>query len=208
MSALGTPEVLRAVGLLFGMAVLSLAAVASHTMGMGEAEMRRSDRAFHDGDIATAGRHARRAASSAVPGAPHDVEAYERLQAIARGAETGGDFTYAAVAWRSVWAAAIESDSWAASTDTMSKEAELNLQRLARHAGAASPDASASTSGVPGSTLRWLLPIGFLLTLGGLLLGASRGLGADGRLRVKAAAGSLCLLLSGMALGTLAAWTA
>ncbi len=208
MSGSRRPEMLCGVALVFGLAVLSLAAVASHTMNLGEAEMRRSDLAFHDGDIAAAARHARRSASSAVPGAPHVGEAYDRLRAIARGAETGGDFTYAAVAWRSVRAAAIESDSWGAETQTMSREAENNLQRLAQHAGAASAEASATSSGVPGSTLRWLLPIGFLLTLGGLLLGASRGLGADGRLRVKAALGSLCLLLSGMVLGTLAAWTA
>jgi hypothetical protein len=68
----------------------------------GSDEMRRSDNAFHDGDLRTAIFHARKAALAFVPGARHVEQAYERLEAIARGAEAQGDENLARIAWEAL----------------------------------------------------------------------------------------------------------
>jgi hypothetical protein len=95
-----------ALGLLF--LALALAVLTIRAISDGESELRQSDQAFDEGDIARATLHARRAAVAYAPGAPHVERAYTRLKALARGSEAAGDLSGALYAWRAVRAAALE----------------------------------------------------------------------------------------------------
>ena len=76
----------------------------------GAAEMEKSNEAFHGGRLRDAVHHARRAALSYVPGATHVQQAHERLEAIARGAETAGDRQIARVAWDTLRLVHVQTD--------------------------------------------------------------------------------------------------
>jgi hypothetical protein len=95
-----------ALGLL--VAIAALAVVVARAIGEGEAEMVKSDHAFDEGQLRTAAVHARRAATLYAPRAPHVRAAYERLIAIAIGAEAAGNPDVAEAAWRAVRGAALE----------------------------------------------------------------------------------------------------
>lgn len=62
-----------------------------------------ADQALAAGDGVTAIGRARDAAMAVAPWSPYPEQGYARLQAIADGAETRGDFDQAALAWRAVW---------------------------------------------------------------------------------------------------------
>jgi len=97
----------------------------------GERELAASDAAFDDNDLEAAIEHARRAASAYAPGAPHVERSYERLQAIARGAEAAGLAPVAMQAYQAERAAVLESASfWQPFPDRL-EEADRNLARLA-----------------------------------------------------------------------------
>lgn len=61
--------------------------------------MRLSDSAFDEGDMRNSLTHARKAALAYVPGAEHVRDAYLRIEAIARGAESEDDLVLALSAW-------------------------------------------------------------------------------------------------------------
>jgi hypothetical protein len=65
----------------------------------GRAEMEQSDTAFDKGELQLSVRHAEKAALAYVPGAEHVLAAYERLEAIARGAESEDNIPLALISW-------------------------------------------------------------------------------------------------------------
>ncbi len=97
----------------------------------GERELRASDTAFDANDLPAAIEHARRAASAYAPGAPHVERSYQRLLAIARGAEAAGLASIAMQAYQAERAAVLESASlWQVFPERL-EEADRNLARLA-----------------------------------------------------------------------------
>lgn len=110
--------------LLFG-SVATLRAVLD-----GERELRASDTAFDANDLHASIQHARRAASAYAPGAPHVRLGYERLLAIARGAEATGQPELAMLAWQAQRAAVLETASLIRPFPERLEEANRNLARL------------------------------------------------------------------------------
>jgi len=112
-------------------AVLLFTAVATLRAELdGEREIAASDLAFDANDLHGAIQHARRAASAYAPGAPHVERGYQRLLAIARGAEATGRPELAMLAWQAERAAVLESASlWHPFSERL-EEANRNLARL------------------------------------------------------------------------------
>ena len=104
-----TSWLLRSLATAVSLALVIAALVAYATAERGARELSASDRAFDAGRLELAVQHARRAASAYVPGAAHVEHGYERLRAVARGAERARDVELARAAWRAVRAAATES---------------------------------------------------------------------------------------------------
>jgi hypothetical protein len=124
------------------------ALLAFRTVQRGEHELVASERAFDAGQVELALEHARRAAAAYVPGAEHVDRAYERLRAIARGAERARDPELARVAWAAVRGAAWESRHiWQPRTAELA-EADAELARLAGALPAASIAARPSVAWV------------------------------------------------------------
>lgn len=112
--------------LLLFLAVATLRAVLD-----GERELAASDAAFDRNDLQSAIEHARRAASAYAPAAPHVERSYERLLAIARGAEAAGMAPIAMQAYQAQRAAVLESGSLWQPFPQRLEEADRNLARLA-----------------------------------------------------------------------------
>jgi len=112
-------------------AVLLFTAVATLRAELdGEREIAASDAAFDANDLHGAIQHARRAASAYAPGAPHVERGYQRLLAVARGAEATGRPELAMLAWQAERAAVLESASlWHPFSERL-EEANRNLARL------------------------------------------------------------------------------
>jgi len=106
----------------------------------GERELRQSDAAFDANELHGAIEHARRAASAYAPGAPHVERGYERLLAIARGAEASGRPELAMLAYQAERAAVLESASVIQPFPARLEEANRNLARLAAAKSAAEPE--------------------------------------------------------------------
>lgn len=144
--------------------------------------------------------------------------AYERLIAIALGAEAAGQPKTAFLAWQGVRSAALESRHFWLSHPAELERANQNLSRLevlARGAPEADPGKlqqqawarlSADSAPAPG----WIavLGVGFLLALAGLGLFAFRGLDKLGQVSVRRAQLGLALFAIGAACWTLAAYKA
>lgn len=198
--------------------VLILAVFSVRVISEGESELRASDAAFDRGDLSAALDHARRSATLYAPGAPHVARAYERLNAIALGAEAAGDPKTAYSAWQAMRSAALESRHVLIVKDAELERANRNLARLealARDQGEAERAKrrseglrrlSADDAPAPLSIL--LLATGFLLALAGLALFAFRGLDRSGRLAVGRARLGLLLFVFGAACWTWAAYQA
>lgn len=86
-------------GLACAVGLLSLG-LALHFRGT--AAMERSDAAFHSGDLRASVEWAQTAALAYLPGAQHVRAAEERLEAVARGAESASDIELARRAWDSL----------------------------------------------------------------------------------------------------------
>lgn len=111
--------------------LLFLGVASARAVLDGERELRASDAAFDANDLPGAIEHARRAASAYAPGAPHVEPSYERLRAIARGAEAAGMPAVAMQAYQAERAAVLESASiWQVFPERL-EEADRNLARLA-----------------------------------------------------------------------------
>lgn len=81
---------------------LGLGVVVTRAIWAGSRALANGDAAHQRGELARAVELWRSAARWYVPGAPHVGAAYERLEALARAAETGGDLDTALAAWRGV----------------------------------------------------------------------------------------------------------
>lgn len=176
-------------------AVLLIFALATHrTLHRGAEEMRASERAFDAGELEIAVRHARRAASSYVPGAAHVDGGYERLIAVAAGAERARDIGLAMMAWRAVRAAALESRHlWLARPKELA-QANANLARLSdvrSTAALEAPQVADAARALPAN-------LGFFAALAGLLLIARYGVARSGEIRWGRARVPACLLAAGL----------
>lgn len=98
--------------------------------GRGQHEMSESDRAFHDGDLREAVRHARAAALAYVPGASHVQRAHARLLAIARGAEAEGNFDMARLSWDALRLVHVQTDYPGRPRSELQLRAESRLKQL------------------------------------------------------------------------------
>lgn len=155
-----TGLILRQLGALATILLVVFGLLAQRSIERGEREMLESDRAFDAGRLELAVLHARRAATAYVPGARHVTSAYERLRAVARGAERERNVALARSAWGSVRAAALESRHlWEPRPEALA-EAEAELARLAGGAPGPAPRPSGSSPA----------------PLGGLVLGAAAAL--------------------------------
>lgn len=173
-----SPRLLRSLAVT-GVAVLLIFALASHhALRRGAAEMRASDAAFDAGELTSAVRHARRAASLFVPGAEHVADGYERLKAVAIGAERARDTGLAMTAWRAVRAAALDSRHLWVGRPSELAQANANLARLS---GAAEADALEAPHAAEG-TRALLVSLGFVAALVGLLLFMRYGLTRSGEM--------------------------
>lgn len=150
--------ILQKLGALAAIAVVAFALLAQRCIERGESAMGESDRALDAGRLELAVLHARRAAAAYVPGAQHVARGYERLRAVARGAERERDLELARKAWGAARAAAVESRHlWQPNRQVLA-EADAELARL--------------TGGAPASRA-WRLAGSPGVLLGALVLGAA-----------------------------------
>lgn len=123
----------RAVQVLL-LVVFALALKTAREVHRGEGALRESDAAFDRGDLHRSVLHARTAALSYVPGAPHVSAAYERLEAIGRGAEAEGRYEIARLAWGAVRSSVLQTRHWLVPHKGELERAERALHRLNRAA--------------------------------------------------------------------------
>ena len=171
--------------------LVSFALATLRTLWRGDAEMALSDRAFDQGQLELALRHARRAATAYVPGGAHVDAAYARLQALALGAERARDVALAASAWRAQRSAALESRHLWQPRESELARADQNLARLL------GVPASELSGARPAFQARWVLLIGlgFAAAVGSLVwlcLGAWTSAGRWLPGRARSAALGLC----------------
>ncbi len=215
----GAPRsLLQRLSLVAFSAVLIAAALTTRVVIEGQAELAESDAAFNRGDLVSSLEHARRSATLYAPGAPHVSRAYQRLTAIAIGAEAAGQAKVAFLAWQGERSAALESRHVFVPREDELERANQNLARLealAREAGDAErhkAQARALTrlDADDGPSSGWIavLSAGFLLALAGLALAAFRGLEPNGKRSLKGARVGLLLFAIGAACWTLAAYKA
>lgn len=207
---------LKWIAWLLVLCVLALMVLTARAVLLGEQELEQSDRAFHRGAVEDAVLHARRAAILYAPGAPHVERAYQRLFAVALGAEAAGDAQTAQLAWRAVRGAALESAHlWVARHGDLER-ANKSLARLTSNR-ATNGDARAAYGRAleqlshdrrPRGTPLVLLAVGLVLAAAGLILVGAQGLASDGRLSLLDARWGVILAIIGAACWTVAVYQA
>jgi hypothetical protein len=198
--------VLHATAAALCLALVVFALATQRMLVRGGEELRASDVAFDAGQLDAAIRHARRAATSYVPGAGHVDAAYERLRAVAVGAERARDASLAQSAWRAMRAAALETRHvWSPRAQEL-EQADSNLARLAG-AAAASPPAALLLDATRAPEAIWVvaLGLGFASAWTGLAWLFWGGIAASGhwvlsRMRLPALLFSLGVIVFGLAL--------
>jgi len=100
---------LKRLSLLGFFAVLIAGLLSARVIWEGQSELAVSDAAFDRGDLTSSLDHARQSATLYAPGARHVQRAYERLLALAQGAEAAGQPKVAFLAWQAIRSAALES---------------------------------------------------------------------------------------------------
>jgi hypothetical protein len=196
--------VLRATAIALCLALVIFALATQRMLLRGGEELRASDVAFDAGLLDSAIRHARRAAASYVPGADHVDAAYERLRAVAVGAERARDPALARSAWRAMRAAALETRHvWSPRAREL-EQADANLARLA---GSARPETALAREATRAPEPPWVVALAFgcACAWAGLAGLFWRGIGASGqwvlsRMRLPALLFSLGLIVFGLAL--------
>ncbi len=194
------------------------AALTARVVLEGQAELVKSDAAFNAGDLRPALEHARRSATLYAPGAPHVDRAYERLTAIALGAEAAGQPKTAFLAWQAERSAALESRHlWVAHASELER-ANQNLARLEVLARGASDAESGKleqqaqrrldADSAPDPAWIAVLGAGFLLALGGLGLFSFQGVDRAGRISPRRAQLGVALFAIGAACWAFAAYKA
>lgn len=151
-----TGSISRSVAALGPVLLAASALLAFRTVQRGEAELAASELAFDAGQVELALQHARQAAAAYVPGAEHVDGAYERLRAIARGAELARDPELARLAWSAVRGAAWESHHIWQPRAAELLEADAQLARLD---GPGPGVARAAESPEPGRGLAFVLAL-------------------------------------------------
>jgi len=208
----------RRLSLLAFLGVLIFALFSARVILEGGSELSASDAAFDRGELGSALDHARRAATLYAPGAPHVERAYERLNALALGAEAAGQPKIAFLAWQAMRSAALESRHVWLPRQAELERANRNLARLeALSRDSAESDRSKtqhqaltrlSADDAPAPAWIAVLGAGFLLALSGLSLFAFRGLNRAGTVSFPRARLGLLLFAIGAACWTLAAYKA
>jgi hypothetical protein len=127
-------SVYQGLATLASVALVVVAFAVHRIQQLGEREMVESDRAFDKGQLQLAVVHARRAASAELPGAAHVRLGYERLRAVARGAERERNLELARWSWQGVRAAALESRHLWQPHAAELNEADAELARLSPQA--------------------------------------------------------------------------
>ncbi len=198
--------------LVFAAAVLTARVVVD-----GEKEMRLSDQAFDAGDVRTATLHARRAAVLYAPGAPHVRPAYDRLVAIAVGAEAAGDTEVARTAWRAVRGAALETRHLWIPHQVELDRSNRNLARLqtmsTKPVPGAEPDlkpalAELARDDAPRTLWVIVLALGFASAIVGMAHLGWRGVTPAGKITLANAKLGLVLAVLGAACWTVAVFRA
>ncbi|HET7540757.1 MAG TPA: hypothetical protein VFK05_12820 [Polyangiaceae bacterium] len=183
----------------------------------GESELAASDAAFDRGELALSLDHARRGATLYAPGAPHVQRAYERMLALALGAEAAGQPKLAFLAWQAIRGAALESRHVFVPRQAELERANENLARLealgndgpsARSQSQARALTRLNADDAPAPAWIAVLGAGFLLALAGLGLFAFHGLSRAGKISFQRARLGLLLFAIGAACWTLAAYKA
>jgi hypothetical protein len=212
MSNLSLGRWLRRAALTVLLGLLALAALTASVLAQGEAAMERSDAAFNEGDLPNAVLHARTAATLYAPGAPHVSRAYDRLTAVAVGAEVSGQKAIAQAAWSAIRAAALETRHLHVSRPDVLERANRSLSRLS----AQSPAAEGTLDGrkqalehlsrdeAPRAHWVLVLALGFTLAAAGIIVIASKGVTADGGIIRRWAVYGLLMTAIGAACWTLA----
>lgn len=162
------------------LAAFALASLS--TLERGRAELTRSDAAFDRGDVELAMHHARRAARAYVPGARHVALAYERLAAIALGAERAQDPSLALAAWQAARAAALETAHWWQPHVEELERAELNLARMTGSRGAREGEGGLARAARASARAVVLGSLGAVLAV---LAAVLRGVAPSGRLQLE-----------------------
>lgn len=208
---------LRKALLVIAFLVFGAGVVAGRTLLSGHTALEQAERAFDSGDLRESVRQARRAATFALPGAPHVDLAYRRLVVIARGAEASGRPHLAAFAWSSIRSAAIETAAPGWGVRPELELANRNLARLASRlgpGGVEDPKLEREMLGTlerPPAQSPWGLALwggGACLVALGLLWGGRRGLTREGGIVGRhLLIGALCVVI-GAACWTLASYRA
>lgn len=209
---------LRRIALGSFFAVSIAAAFTARVVVEGESELSASDAAFDQGDLDASLDHARRSATLYAPGAPHVERAYERLGALATGAEAAGQSKIAFLAWQAMRSAALESRHVWLPRAAELERANRNLARLETLSREVGGDAQARNQAQALSRLNaddapapiWIavLGLGFVLSLAGLGWFAFQGVDRAGKLSLSRARVGLALFAIGAACWTLAAYQA
>jgi len=208
----------RQLALLAFSAVLIGAVFSARVIVEGESELAESDAAFDRGELSSALDHARRAAVSYAPGAPHVQRAFDRMTALALGAEASAQPKIAFLAWQAIRGAALESRHVFLPRQAELQRANENLARLEALGRDGSGNERPKTQSQALTRLNaddapdpaWIavLAAGFLLSLSGLGLFALRGLNPTGTVSFQRARWGLLLFAIGAACWTLAAYKA
>ena len=213
----GTGIWLRRLAVTLMTLVLAAALLTARVVVDGEQEMRLSDEAFHRGDVRTAVLHARRAAVLYAPGAPHVRPAYDRLVAVALGAEAAGDTNVARTAWRAVRGAALETRHLWITHRAELERADRNLARLQTVPTQSKPGSEADlkralsslgTDDAPHAIWVIVLGLGFACATAGLALVGWRGVTPGGKITLGNAKVGVVLALLGALCWTLAVFRA
>ena len=209
---------LQRLSLVLFFVVLCAAVFSARVILEGQSELAASDAAFDRGELVPALEHARQSATAYAPGAPHVERAYERLRALALGAEAAGQPKVSFLAWQAMRSAALESRHVWLPREAELEQANQNLARLESLARGTDDAARVKTQARALSRLNaddapaplWIavLGAGFLLALSGLGLFAFRGLDRTGKVSFQRARLGLLLFAIGAACWTLAAYKA
>jgi hypothetical protein len=188
--------------------LLVMGTLTAQAVMEGEAQMRLSDRAFDAGEARQAAQFARRAATHYAPGAPHVRAAYDRLLAVAAGAEAAADYDVALFAWRAVRGAALESRHVRLVYEAELEQANRALLRL--QLGQMVPEGAQQATVErklfeqalhQDTAIRtgWILLLlfGFTSAAIGLAWFIKRGMSDNGRIQLAAARVAVVLLLVG-----------
>lgn len=211
----GRGRLLRTLGWAACVVVLFAGVATLRAVLDGEREIAASDAAFDANDLHATIAHARRAASAYAPGAPHVERGYQRLLAVARGAEATGRPEIAMLAWQAERAAVLESASFWHPFAGRLEEANRNLARLSASKSLAEAERAEIAQRLFKQAQResseqtpWgaLLAGGLLIAALGLGWFAARALAPDGRIEWLRGRWGLLTFGLGAALWALAAF--